>query len=169
MDIQDYFAVLALLVSILALGVILLGYIEYIRVRALRRELQTWQTQVEDRLYRNAKAQQLIQASYRVESPERRISLIEAALEADPDTFNGYNALGWEKLHQDDISGAIAAFEQAVIRHPKDKAGHFDLAWAYLRANRPDKARKSLDKALRVDPSSRQDIDASPELASLYR
>ncbi|MBK1692000.1 tetratricopeptide repeat protein [Ectothiorhodospira mobilis] len=169
MDCSEYLTVLALLVSIVALGVVFLAYTEYIRVRSLRSELEAWRAAVEDRLYRNAKAQQRIQASYHVASPEQKIALIESALTADPDTFNGYNALGWARMAQEDIPGAIAAFEQAVLRHPKDKAGYFDLAWGQLQAHRPDRARKALQKAIQVDASSREDIEEEPELADLFR
>lgn len=83
-----------------------------------------FQTELRQQLFRAQKAQQRIIASYGITDPERRIALLKSAIETDPDSFNGYNALGYAYLEQGDTHAAIAAFQEATIRHPDAKERH---------------------------------------------
>lgn len=57
-----------------------------------------------------------------------------------------------------DTAKAIDAFSQAVFRHPGDKAGYCDLAFAHLQAGHDDLSVKYLRQAIEKDASAHGDI-----------
>lgn len=147
------------IVGTLAVAVVFVGYLEYVKVRALRAELEALRTELNERFYRSAKAQQRIVASYSISDPNQRLLLLQSAADAYPEAFNVFNAIGYAHLEVGDTHAAIAAFQEATVRHPKAKEGWFDLAGAYLRLDPPrrDLARQSVKKALKADPTARAD------------
>lgn len=167
MTINDTLVAFTLVVTILALLVVLLTYWEFARIRQLREELQQFKTELRHRLFQAQKAQQRIVASYGVADPHRKIALLHAALEADPDSFNGYNALGYAYLEQNDVHAAIASFKEATVRHPDAKEGYFDLAAAYLHAKRIDLCKSALQKAIHVDPTAKADLESDSRFSGI--
>lgn len=119
---------------------------------------QQFQIELLQRLFRAQKAQQRIIASYGIADPARRIALLKSAIDADPDSFNGYNALGYAYLDQNDTQAAIAAFKEATVRHPDAKEGYFDLAEAYRRLGRIDLCKAALEQAIKHDPTAKDDL-----------
>lgn len=87
-----------LVVAAVAVIVVILGVFEYTRIRELRRELEVFRAGIQSDIFRAAKAQQRIMASYRVADIEQKIALLESAAETYPDAFNVYNALGWAHM-----------------------------------------------------------------------
>lgn len=160
MTLNDALVYFTLIVTVLALMVGLLAYWEFGRIRELRRELQRFQTDLQARVFRAQKAQQRIIASYGVSGPAQKIALLQSAIDADPDSFNGHNALGYAHLEQGDLHQAIAAFKEATVRHPEAKEGYFDLAEAYRRLGRIDLCKAALEQACKRDPSARDDLRA---------
>lgn len=162
-------AVSQIIIGALAVLVVIIAWVEYSKVKGLRQEVRGMLDDLKERQRRAQKAQQRIIASYHVTDIDRRIALIKSAVEADPDTFNGFNALGYAYLEKNDLPAAVAAFLQSTVRHPQAKEGWIDLAHAYIAMKRFDLAKESLCKAIAADPSAKDDIEAMPELSNLLR
>ncbi len=158
MTVNDTLVAFTLLVAIVTVLVGVLAYWEFSQLKALRQELQLFQIELRQRLFRAQKAQQRIIASYGMADPVQRIALLKSAIDADPDSFNGYNALGYAYLDQDDLHAAIAAFKEATIRHADAKEGYFDLAEAYRRLGRIDLCKAALEQAVKHDPTAKDDL-----------
>jgi len=146
---------------------VILAWVEYGKIRALRNEVRSMLDDIKEHQRKAQKAQQRIIASYGVKDSTRKIALIQSAIDADPDTFNGYNALGYALLESGDNSGAIAAFMQSTVRHPKAKEGWIDLAAAYHAAGYDAQAKRAVWKAIDVDPSAHEDIAEDARVADL--
>ncbi|HRF45373.1 MAG TPA: tetratricopeptide repeat protein [Candidatus Competibacteraceae bacterium] len=159
MDTNTTLVGFTLAVTMLTLVVALLAYWEFGKLRDLRKELQQFQADLHQRLFQAQKAQQRIVASYGVADPNQKIALLKSAVDADPNSFNGYNALGYAYLAQGDLHAAIAAFKEATVRHPGAKEGYFDLAEAYRNLKRIDLCKEVLEKAIKADPSAKADLE----------
>lgn len=146
---------------------VILAWVEYGKIRALRDEVRSMLDDIKEHQRKAQKAQQRIIASYGVKDHARKIALIRSAIESDPDTFNGYNALGYALLESGDKSGAIAAFMQATVRHPKAKEGWIDLAAAYRGTGDDAQAKRAVWKAIEVDDSAHSDIAEDDRLKDL--
>ncbi len=168
MTVNDTLVAFTLIVAIVTLLVAVLAYWEFGRIRELRRDLQQFQTDLQRCIFRAQKAQQRIIASYGVTDPAQKIALLQSAIEADPESFNGYNALGYAHLAQNDVHAAIAAFKEATIRHPDAKEGYFDLAEAYRQLGRIDLCKAALEQAIKHDPSAKADIPTDSRFAGLF-
>ena len=155
------------MVGALAIAVVFIGYLEYGKVRELRDEIVALKAEINHRLFVGQQSQQRIIASYGVSDIAVKIALLKEAVALDPDSFNGFNALGYAHLSKGDRDAAIAAFIQATIRHPKAKAGWFDLAGVYVSLGRIDLAREALGKAIAADPSARNDALDDPRFSDL--
>jgi len=160
MTLNDTLVAFTLLVALLTLAVALMAYWEFGRLRSLRQELEQFQREIQQRIFRAQKAQQRIMASYGIADPRQKIALLQSAIAADPDSFNGYNALGYAYLQQGDVHAALVAFKEATVRHPDAKEGYFDLAEAYRQLGRIDLCKAALHQALQHDPSAKADLDA---------
>ena len=141
---NDTLVAFTLLVTIITVLVWVLAYWEFSQLRTLRQELKQFQIDLRQQLLRAQKAQQRIIASYGIADPAQRIALLKSAIDVDPDSFNGYNALGYAYLDQNDTQAAIAAFKEATVRHSDAKEGYFDLAEAYRRLGRIDLCKAAL-------------------------
>ena len=93
--------------------------------------------------------------------------MLKSAIDADPDSFNGYNALGYAYLDQNDTQATIAAFKEATVRHPDAKEGYFDLAEAYRRIGRVDLCKAALEQAIKCDPTAKDDLAGDSRFQSL--
>lgn len=167
MTVNDTLVAFTLLVTMLALIVGSMAYWEYKQLRTLRKELQQFQIDLRQQLFRTQKAQQRIIASYGVADPAQRIALLKSAIAADPNSFNGYNALGYAYLDQNDTQAAIAAFKEATVRHPDAKEGYFDLAEAYRRLGRIDLCKVALEQAILCDPTAQDDLASDTRFQNL--
>lgn len=169
MTVNDTLVAFTLLITIITLLVAVLAYWEFSQLRILRKDLQQFQAELRQRAYQTQKAQQRIIASYGLADPRQKISLLQSAIAADPDSFNGYNALGYAYLGLDDPQAAIAAFKEATIRHPDAKEGYFDLAAAYLTLKRVDLCKVALEQAIQHDPTAQADLLADPRFSKLLQ
>lgn len=167
MTVNDTLVAFALVVAILTLAVALMAYWEFGKLRSLRQEMEHFQQEIRQRLFRAQKAQQRIIASYGVTDQRQKIALLQSAIDADPDSFNGYNALGYAYLAKNDLHAAIAAFKEATVRHPDAKEGHFDLAEAYRRLGRIDLCKAALEQAIQRDPTAKDDLIADTRFQDL--
>lgn len=167
MTINDTLVAFTLLVTILAVLVGLLAYWEFGQIRTIRKELQRFQKELRQRQFRAQKAQQRIIASYSVSDSHRKIALLQSAIAADPDGFNGYNALGYAYLEQSDLHAALAAFKEATVRHPDAKEGYFDLAEVYRRLGRIDLCKAALAQAVKIDSTAQDDVQTDPRFQNL--
>ena len=116
MTVNDTLVAFTLLVTIITVLVGILAYWEFSQLRTLRRELEQFQVELRQRIFRAQKAQQRIIASYGTADLHQKIALLQSAIAADPDSFNGYNALGYAYLDQGDLLAAMVAFKEATIR-----------------------------------------------------
>lgn len=156
--------IIGVLIAIIGVLFVALAYFEYTRLAKLREDFGAFREQWAKDQRRIQKAQQRVIASYGVKELDQKIGLLKSAVEIDPATFNGYNALGYAYLEKGDRQAAIDAFKEAIHAHPEAKEGYFDLAYTYLGLDRPDLAREYLHKAIEVDSTSREDIEASERL-----
>lgn len=167
MTVNDTLVAFALLVAIVTLAVGMMAYWEFDKLKSLRQELQTFQAELRQQLFRAQKAQQRIMTSYGIADPARRITLLKSAIAVDPDSFNGYNALGYAYLDQGDLQAAIGAFKEATIRHPEAKEGYFDLAEAYRRLGRIDLCKAALEQVVKQDPTAKDDLATDARFQNL--
>ena len=75
-----------------------------------------------------------------------------------PDSPNSADTLGWAYYKQGVYNGAIDMFQQAITES-KTAGGdnptyHYHLGLAYQKANKRDLAKKELEYALKLNPSS---------------
>ena len=155
---NDTLVAFTLLVTIITVLVGVLAYWEFSQLKALRQNLQQFQIELRQQLFRAQKAQQRIITSYGMTDAAQRIALLQSAIAVDPDSFNGYNALGYAYLDQGDLHAAIAAFKEATVRHPDAKEGYFDLAEAYRRLGRIDLCKAALEQAVKRDRTAKDDL-----------
>lgn len=166
-DVSSWLTILNILIAFLGVFLVAFAFFEWRRLSAVLSSVKQLEERVQRRVYANLKATHRVLAAYTVTDPRKRIPLLESALEADPDAFNGWNSLGYAFLEINEIDKAIDAFSQAVFRHPDDKAGYCDLAYAHLVRENRDLALRYLRKAISVDPSARDDIQNDSRLAEL--
>ena len=82
---------------------------------------------------------------------EARIAA-QKALEIAPDYYDGYAAMAYVHLEENDIDRAIAFSERALKLNPNDTIAMCDLADFLGYAGRADEAEVLLDRAMRLDP-----------------
>ncbi len=167
MEINLIVAILGVCVSLIGVSFAILALVEYSRLRKLRKELENIKPALFQEMYHIQKASHRVIASYGVADVDRRLDLLKSALDIHPDVFNGWNGLGHAHLEKGEIQPAIHAFQRAIRRHPDDKAGYFDIARAYLDAKEPDLCFRYLTEAIKVDPTSREDLENNPWFQAL--
>lgn len=74
------------------------------------------------------------------------------ALELAPDYYDGYAAMAYVHLEENDLERAIATSERALSLNPNDTNAMCDLADFLGYAGRLDEAETLLQKAMRLDP-----------------
>ena len=74
------------------------------------------------------------------------------ALELAPDYYDGYGAMAYVHLEENDLERAIASSERALNLNPNDTNAMCDLADFLGYAGRVDEAQAILRKAMRLDP-----------------
>lgn len=82
---------------------------------------------------------------------EARIAA-QKALEIAPDYYDGYAAMAYVHLEENEIDRAIAFSERALKLNPNDTTAMCDLADFLGYAGRTDEAEALLDRAMRMDP-----------------
>lgn len=158
-------AFLNVVVAFLGVLLVALAYFEYSRLRKIRADFNEMRDEWRQEQHRIQKAQQRVIASYSIKDLDHRIELLKTAIDADPATFNGYNALGYAYLEKGDRIAALDSFHRAINAHPDAKEGYFDLARLYMADKRYDLVKTYLSQAIKHDPSSEGDIKGDPELA----
>lgn len=155
---SEWLSLLNILVAFLGVAFGVFAFIEWFRLRALRKRLEELPRELEQRMEQHMRAAHRIIASYSLTSTKDKISLLESTLESCPQAFNGYNALGYAYLESGNTAKAIDAFVRATCLHPDDKAGYCDLAYAHLQAGNTDMMLRNCRMAIKVDPTARQDL-----------
>lgn len=141
---------------------------EYWRLRTIRRDFHNLSQRLRGENIKAQKAMHRIIASYSITEPHAKIELLESAAQIDPTAFNLHNSIGYAWLSLDEKVRAANAFREATRLHPNEKAGYFDLAYAYLLMNQEGLALDNLEQAVKVDPSSAQDLKDNPQFKSLH-
>lgn len=167
MDTNTVLTFLQVVIGALGVLVVILAWVEYGKIRDLRVEVKAMLADMKESQRRAQKAQQRIIASYSVSDPARKIALIRSAISSDPDTFNGYSALGYALLECGDKSGALTAFIEATIRHPKAKEGWLDLAAIHVEMGNIKNAKEALWIAIDADASAHEDASHDSRLSTL--
>jgi tetratricopeptide (TPR) repeat protein len=93
------------------------------------------------------------------------ISLLIAAIQADPAYFDAYHALGAAFLQSGDFSRAIAAWTKAVSLRPDSAETYRDLGAAYDQQNQHEDAIAAYRKAVALAPKR---ADVHQRLSTLY-
>lgn len=169
MECAELLTGLNVLIALIGVAFLVMTLIEYTQLRQIRKDFSTYEEKWRATQHRIQKAQQRVVASYNLEDTDQKIALLLSAVQEDPKTFNGYNALGYAYLKKGDATAAIDAFMNAVQQYPDAKEGYFDLAYVYLDKKRIDLCKKYLEKAIQVDPSSREDIAADERLTRVVQ
>lgn len=175
MSAQDYLTLTNILVAGLALLTTFIGvafgifaYIEWRKLKNVRKDMLALEKRLQNEQYQAMKAAHRIIASYALKDTDARIRLLKAALSEYNNAFNAWNALGYAYIEKGDLAKAKAAFEQAITAHPEDKAGYCDLAWLCLISREPDAALAWAKKAIAIDQSARDDLLADARFAKLH-
>jgi Tfp pilus assembly protein PilF len=169
MDCNMMLGALNVLVAFLGVAFAVFAYVEWRSLQATRSEFEEFREEVRGRSRKTQKALQRVIASYGVQDIDQKITLLSDAVEIDPDVFNGFNALGYAYLEKGEVSSAIDAFRESLDRFPKDKEAYFDLARLYVREENIAVATKYLRRAVKFDPSARNDILGDDALAPVKR
>jgi len=151
------------------IGVLFVGITiyEYWKLRTIRKDFARFRKELADAQFRSQKASHRVFASYSAPDADLKISLLQSALEIDPTVFNAYNSLGYAWLEKNEVLRAIQAFNLAIEKHPHEKAGYFDLASVYLMEGSTGLCLENLEKAVVVDPTSRNDLKDNPQFAKV--
>jgi len=80
---------------------------------------------------------------------------VQAELERDPASVEGYNLLGIIASDERDFAGARAAFESAVKLQPNGAEAHINLGNVYVAEKNLDQAEQQFRTALRLAPGNR--------------
>ncbi len=163
MSSSDIIALMGVTITTIGVLVVILAALEYGKVRRALEKTQQLREDLKAELFKVQKASHLVQAAYGDLPFETKVSLLKEAICINPDTFNAYNTLGWIylKAGPEHITLAIQAFNEAVVRHPEEKAGYFDLATAYAQSGDKTRALQYIREAIRVDPTARLDLAES--------
>jgi tetratricopeptide (TPR) repeat protein len=84
----------------------------------------------------------------------------QQALEIDPNYKPAYAALARYYLEVEDPERALATFQKALQRFPKDASFWFDLGMAYARNKNWNPALENMGKALELEPENREYLKA---------
>lgn len=86
--------------------------------------------------------------------PDDALNWYTAALEADPESPNALNGLGYVLACEGkDIARALTCCRKAVDRSPQNPAYLDSLGWAYHRLGFETEAREHISRALAIAPS----------------
>ena len=169
MTISEILAALNILIAFLGVLFVAFTVFEWQRLKKLREDMQDIEARTNKHIYESFKAAHRVLASYQITNPEQRSGLLETAVAAYPDTYNAFNALGYAYMEMGQIHKAIDAFSQAVNRHPEDKAGYCDLAYAHKVNGSTDLALKYLRLGLALDPTVKEDLANDCRLSDLLK
>lgn len=167
MGIGELLTAIGALAALVGVFFLILAYTEYRKLARLRDDFNTVKRELREDMERVQRAIQLVIASYAITDPEARKHILEKAVGICPDVFNGFNALGYAHIEMNNPLRALHAFTKAVEYRPKDKAGYFDCAYAYVLMHDTEMAIKSLKSAIAVDESARDDLKGNSLFASI--
>ena len=95
------------------------------------------------------------------------LQLAQTAKSQLPDIPQVNDTLGWVYYRKGLPDLAIPPLELSVKKDPKNAQYHYHLGLAYLKAGKRDKARESLEAALKLQPDFQGADEARSALASL--
>ena len=120
------------MVSILAIVLLLIGCsktTEYAELLSL------------DQKFNKGQYQEVIQAG-------------EEHVKNHPESYKGWNILGWAYFKTDDLTKAEACFNHSIEVNPKSDNAYVGLGALHRKANRLDMARQSYQKAISILPEN---------------
>ena len=88
----------------------------------------------------------------------------QAALPEQPDISD---TLGWIYYKQDNMALAIREFRYSIAKNPQNPSYHYHLGLTYLKTGEKERARQSLQEALRLNPDFPEAADARSRLNGL--
>lgn len=161
-------AFVSAIATLAGLGFAWVGYINLKAVdqaveRKLRTHVQSLQEELQEQATRAMEAQQKVIAAYGLSAQgkhEQAIHLLQAAIQVDPQAYNGYTTLGYEYLALGQHQEAIEAFHQAIRQFPRRPESYLDLARTYAFLGNTALALEYAKEALARDPGSAQHIEA---------
>jgi tetratricopeptide (TPR) repeat protein len=80
------------------------------------------------------------------------VSLAQIAKQKLPDSPITADALGWAYYKLGSLGSALTQLKESSGKVPNNPTYHYHLGMAYMAAHQPDRARQSLQAALRTDP-----------------
>ena len=92
-------------------------------------------------------------------------SAFRAELDLDPYNFTAILELGMLEKRYQRLSEALSLFERALIIHPGDPAGVYQIATIELASGKVEEARRRLEMLVRASP---QFLEAHATLATVY-
>ncbi len=167
MSTTDALTALNIIVAIIGVLFVMFAAYEVFSLRQLKKDFHLFRSELAAEHYKHQQAAHKIIASYGIKDPSSRITLITQAVSIDPSVYNGFNSLGYAFIESGDLLKATDAFQKAIQYHPEDKAGYFDLAFAYLQLEDKNLCKQYLLKAIEIDPSSKDDIDTDTRFSSI--
>jgi tetratricopeptide (TPR) repeat protein len=103
------------------------------------------------------------------ENLDNALQLAQAAKVGLPDSPNAADTLGWVYLKKGLAARAIPEFVEALAKEPGNAGFHYRLGFAYAQDGQLGEARRSLEKALSLDPKAPEATEAKAALARLSR
>jgi putative PEP-CTERM system TPR-repeat lipoprotein len=103
----------------------------------------------------------------RGENLDQALALARAAASRAPDEPQITDTVGWVYYKKQQPALAVPQFEKSVAKAPDNPVFQYHLGLGYAGAGEPDKARRALEEALRLNPSFDGAAQARQTLASL--
>ncbi len=125
--------------------------------KEIARQFEEWTKEQRKKAYQQQQAIQKVMASYQVKDLERRLALLQQAVEADPDVYNGYVAIGYAYLEKGDLETAEQMFETEYEKHDSYQAA-CDIAYVYILRGEKRAAVRWLQKAVTLNSEARAGI-----------
>lgn len=95
------------------------------------------------------------------------LRLAQVAKSKLPESSAVNDTLGWVYYQKDLPSLAISSFQEAIKLAPSNAGAHYHLGLAYLKAGDQQKARASIEQALKLNPNFKDADDAKRQLSTI--
>lgn len=129
-------------------------------------QTRAWKEEQSKRTYLQQQAIQKVIASYHVTDVNKKIDLLQEAVQVDPDVFNGWISLGYAYMEKGDPEKAEEMFDNEFTRHNSYQAA-CDIAHIYVWREEYQAALRWLQEAIAMDEKAKKGIAIDPRFGVL--
>ncbi|QSO47515.1 tetratricopeptide repeat protein [Alicyclobacillus mengziensis] len=123
-------------------------------------QLESALARFNERLIKQQEAMQKVIASYQVSDTDRKIDLLQQAIDLDPTVYNALVSLGYVYWYdKDDFLAAEQCFQQDMEYHPDNYQAASDLAALYAHYNQLLSSLSWIRRTLELNPAAWKSVD----------